>query len=455
MDYNTLFQSQKNFFDTHRSKDLDFRKEQLLQLKKHVQANEQRFYDAVHADFRKSSFDTFLNELSQVYREIDFFMKNLAKLSKRKKVRPALAILPGRSYIQPEPLGVTLIIGAWNYPFYLSLMPLVSAMAADNTCILKPSELATQSSRALAEIINNNFPAEYIHVVEGGVPETTALLQLRWDKIFFTGSPQVGKIVYQAAAKNLVPVTLELGGKSPTIVAPSANLDVAARRIVWGKFLNAGQTCIAPDYILVHSSVKNKLVALLRTHLDSAQYSDGAEHYVAMINQKHYERIVALMDGANIIYGGKHNPDSRYIAPTLMDDVRWEDKVMQEEIFGPILPILTYDSYDAVLQEIRAGEKPLAAYLFTEDKSEKRKFREQLSFGGGCINDVLMHIVSNNLPFGGVGNSGIGSYHGEYGFATFSHQKSIVEKASWGEPNWKYPPYSKKKSAWIRRLLGV
>lgn len=455
MDYNALFQSQKNFFETHRSKNIDFRKEQLTKLKTILKANEHLLYEAVYADFKKSKFDTFLNELSQIYREIDFFVKNLPKLSKRQKVVASVTILPGKSYIQPEPLGVTLVIGAWNYPFYLSLMPVVSALAAGNTCILKPSELAAHSASTIATLLNTNFPAEYLYVVEGGIPETTALLQLRWNKIFFTGSPQVGKIVYEAAAKNLIPVTLELGGKSPTIVTPSANLDVAAKRILWGKFLNAGQTCIAPDYVVVHSSIKDQFVKSLCATLEESAYLDGSAHYTAIIQQKHFDRLIALMEGCTVVLGGQYNAQTRYIQPTILDQVKWEDRIMQEEIFGPLLPLLTYDNYDDLLHIIRGREKPLAAYLFSDDEAEKSKFREHLSFGGGCINDVLMHIVPNNLPFGGVGNSGIGSYHGAYGFAAFSHQKPIVEKATWGEPNWKYPPYDTKKLSWMKRILKL
>lgn len=305
----------------------------------------------------------------------------------------------------------------------------------------------------LAELINTNFPSDYLYVVKGGIPETTEILKLRYDKIFFTGSAKVGKVVYKAAAKNLVPVTLELGGKSPAVVTKSADLEVAAKRIVWGKFLNGGQTCIAPDYMLVEESVKPKLLQLIKEKLDETGYSDGAEHYVSIINKRNYDRILGLIDKSKICYGGNHNDNSLYIEPTIMDNVRWEDAAMQEEIFGPVLPVISFTNFETVIEKIIDGEKPLAAYLFTRNNEKKEKFLNLVSFGGGCINDTLMHITSEYLPFGGVGNSGIGHYHGEFGFKTFSHQKSVVKKANWGEPDWKYPPYSDKKMKWLKRVI--
>lgn len=453
MKVDKIFQSQKDFFNSHQTKDVAFRKENLLKLKNILKDNEESLYEAIYKDFRKSAFDTFLNELNLVYNEIDFFLKNTDSLSKPKKAKTALSLQPGKSYIYKEPLGCTLVIGAWNYPYQLTLIPLVSAIAAGNTCIIKPSELPENTMHLLAELINNNFPANYLYVVQGGIPETTELLKLRFDKIFFTGSPKVGKIVYEAAAKNLVPVTLELGGKSPAIVTESADLEVAAKRIVWGKFLNGGQTCIAPDYLLAEGSVKPKLLQLMKEKLDEIGYTDGAEHYVSIINQRNYDRILGLVDQTKIYYGGKHNDETLYIEPTIMDNVFWEDAVMQEEIFGPVLPVISYNDYDAMLEKIIAGEKPLAAYLFTKNAEQKKKFLDLVSFGGGCINDTLMHITSEYLPFGGIGNSGIGNYHGEFGFLAFSHQKSVVERTSWGEPGWKYPPYSDKKMHWLKKVM--
>lgn len=453
MDFATLFQSQKDFFNSHQTKNVAFRKDSLLKLKNLLKSNEDRLYEAIYKDFRKGKFDTFLTELNLVYNEIDFFLKNLDKLSKPKKVKTALSLQPGKSHIHYDPLGVTLVIGAWNYPYQLTLSPMVSAIAAGNTCILKPSELPENTMNLLAELINNNFPSNYLYVVEGGIPETTELLKLRFDKIFFTGSPKVGKIVYEAAAKNLVPVTLELGGKSPAIVTETADLEVAAKRLVWGKFLNGGQTCIAPDYLLVEESVKFKLLQLMKEKLDEISYSDGAEHYTSIINRRNFDRVLGLVDESKIVYGGKYNAETLYIEPTIMDHVYWEDAVMQEEIFGPVFPVISYTDYDGMLRKIIEGEKPLAAYLFTKKEEEKDKLLNQVSFGGGCINDTLMHITSDYLPFGGIGNSGIGNYHGEFGFLTFSHQKSVIEKTNWGEPDWKYPPYTDKKMHWLKKVM--
>lgn len=453
MDYANIFQSQKEFFNSHRTKNIAFRKETLQQIKNLLKSNEEQLYEAIYKDFSKGKFDTFLTELNLVYNEIDFFLKNLDKLSRPKKVKTALSMQPGKSYIHYDPLGATLVIGAWNYPYQLTLSPMVSAIAAGNTCIIKPSELPENTMHLLADLINNNFPSNYLYVVQGGIPETTELLKLQFDKIFFTGSPKVGKIVYEAAAKNLVPVTLELGGKSPAIVTKSADLEVAAKRLVWGKFLNSGQTCIAPDYLLVEESVKPKLMQLIKEKLQEINYSDGAAHYTSIINKRNFDRVLGLVDESKVIYGGKYNTDSLYIEPTIMDNITWEDPVMKEEIFGPVLPVITYSNYDDVLNKIIEGEKPLAAYLFSNNKEEKDKLLNLVSFGGGCINDTLMHITSDYLPFGGIGNSGIGNYHGEFGFLTFSHQKSVIEKTTWGEPDWKYPPYTDKKMHWLKKVM--
>ncbi|NML21709.1 aldehyde dehydrogenase family protein [Pseudoflavitalea sp. G-6-1-2] len=453
MDFARIFQSQKEFFNSHQTKNIAFRKENLLKLKNLLKANEDELYEAIYKDFRKGKFDAFLTELNLVYNEIDFFLKNLDKLSKPKKVKTALSLQPGKSYIHYDSLGVTLVIGAWNYPYQLTLSPMVSAIAAGNTCIIKPSELPENTMHVLADVINENFPPNYLYVVKGGIPETTELLKLRFDKIFFTGSPKVGQIVYEAAAKNLVPVTLELGGKSPAIVTKSADLEVAAKRLVWGKFLNGGQTCIAPDYLLVEESVKPKLLSLIKEKLQEINYSDGAEHYTSIINKRNFDRILGLVDNSKVIYGGKFNADSLYIEPTIIDNVTWEDPVMQEEIFGPVLPVISYSHYDNVLHKIIEGEKPLAAYLFSNNEEEKDMLLKLVSFGGGCINDTLMQITSDYLPFGGIGNSGIGNYHGEFGFLTFSHQKSVIEKTTWGEPDWKYPPYTDKKMRWLKRVM--
>ncbi|OJV38660.1 MAG: aldehyde dehydrogenase [Bacteroidia bacterium 43-41] len=453
MDFNKIFQSQKELFNSHQTKDVAFRKETLKKLKKIIKDNENRLHEAIYKDFRKSAFDTFLNELSLVYNELDFFLTNLDRLAQPKRVKTTLSLQPGKSHIYYDPLGVMLVIGAWNYPYLLTLIPLISSIAAGNTCMVKPSELPENTMHVLSELINPNFPSNYIYVVEGGITETTELLKLRYDKIFFTGSPKVGKIVYEAAAKNLVPVVLELGGKSPAIVTRTANLEVATKRLIWGKFLNGGQTCIAPDYLLVEESVKPELLQLMKEKLKEINYSDGAEHYTSIINKRNFDRILGLVDKSQIVYGGASNEKTLYIEPTILDNVSWEDAVMQEEIFGPVFPVLSFTDYDEILQKIIEGEKPLAAYLFTKNKEEKDKLLKLVSFGGGCINDTLMHITSDYLPFGGIGNSGIGNYHGEFGFLSFSHQKSVVEKTNWGEPNWKYPPYTNKKMKRLKKIL--
>jgi aldehyde dehydrogenase (NAD+) len=305
----------------------------------------------------------------------------------------------------------------------------------------------------MAKIINENFSSEYLFVAEGGVPETTELLKLKFDKIFFTGSTAVGKIVYQAAAKNLTPVTLELGGKSPAIVSKKADLDIAAKQIIWGKFLNAGQTCMATDYIPVENSVKDELVKNLKKHIEKFSYTEGSEQYTQIINDKNFNRLTKLIDAKKVIFGGKMDASKRYIEPTLIDNVTWEDAVMQEEIFGPILPILTYTKFEDALEEVAAHEKPLAAYLFSQNSLEMELFTYRISFGGGCINETVMHLGNDNLPFGGVGSSGMGHYHGEFGFNAFSHRKSVLNKSTWGEPDLKYPPYSEKKLSWIPKLL--
>lgn len=453
MNYSQIFKSQKEFFNSQTTKDIAFKKKNLLKLKNVLKDNESLLFEAIYKDFRKSEFDTFANELNLVYHEIDYLLKNINRLSKPQKVKTGIALFPGKSYIYSEPLGCTLIIGAWNYPYSLTLIPLVSSMAAGNTSIIKPSELPANAMHAIAELINTNFPSEYLYVVEGGIPETTELLKLPYDKIFFTGSPRVGRIVYETAAKNLTPVTLELGGKSPAIVTDSADLEVAVRRIIWGKFLNAGQTCVAPDYLLVEESIKPKLMELIKQKLDVFNYADGAENYVSIINKKNFDRVLRLIEPSKVFYGGEHNENTLYIQPTILDNITWNDSVMQEEIFGPVLPVLSYSDFNGMLCEITKREKPLAAYLFTENKQQKMTFLKTLSFGGGCINDTLMHLTVDSLPFGGVGNSGMGNYHGDFGFITFSHQKSILDRKNWGEPAFKYPPYSKTKLNWIKRFM--
>lgn len=453
MDFQNILSDQRNLFNSQKTKNLKFRKMYLEKLKEVLLKNDELLYDSIYKDFGKSKFDTFTTEISFVLKDIDYFLKNLNSLAKPKKVRTNLANQLGSSKIYPEPLGCTLVIGAWNYPYQLSLSPVVAALAAGNTCILKPSEIAENTMKAMAKIINENFPKDYFYVAEGGIEETTEILKLKFDKIFFTGSPKVGQIIYEAAAKHLTPVTLELGGKSPAIVTSSANFEVAAKRIVWGKFLNAGQTCVAPDYILVDEKVKDSFLDSLQSYIQKFNYHSESENYTQIINQRNFDRLVNLIDQEKVYFGGKTDAAKRYIEPTIMHDVTWNDKVMQEEIFGPILPVLTFKNFNEALLQIAAYEKPLSAYLFSDTSEEKEEFTTKISFGGGCINDVVMHLSNDYLPFGGVGNSGIGNYHGKYGFDAFSHQKAVLDRATWGEPDLKYPPYNDKKLNWIKKLL--
>ena len=453
MNYADILQQQKTFFNSHATKDLDFRKAQLQKLKKVVKSNEKLLYDAIYQDFGKSEFETFGTEISFIYKDIDYYLKNLKSFAKPKSVLTNIVNQMGSSKIVFEPLGNCLVIGAWNYPYQLTLTPVIAAIAAGNTCMIKPSELPENTMKAMAKLINENFDPQFLYVVEGGVEETTAILKLRFDKIFFTGSPRVGKIVYKAAAEHLTPVTLELGGKSPAFVTEKADLNIAARRIVWGKFINAGQTCVAPDYLYVAENIKAKFLKVLIEEIKKRNYTDNVDHYCKIINERNFDRLEKMIDREKVVFGGETNREKRYISPTVLDNVTWEDAVMQEEIFGPILPILTYKNLETAMQTVVEGEKPLSAYLFSNDAKEQKLFTEKLSFGGGCINDTLMHLSNDRLPFGGVGNSGIGHYHGKFGFEAFSHQKAILKKSNYLEPELKYPPYSDAKLNILKKLL--
>lgn len=449
----TTIQKQRSFFNSGETRSVSFRKSNLKKLKTLLQDNEDLMVAAIQKDFGKSRFDTVATELLILYKELDFYIKNLSKLAAPQKVRTNLANLPGSSRIYFEPYGCSLVIGAWNYPYQLSFGPSIAALAAGNCCILKPSEVAENTMTCMAEIINSNFPEEYFHVIPGGVEETTEILKHRFDKIFFTGSPRVGKIIYRAAAEFLTPVTLELGGKSPAIISYSANLEVAAKRIVWGKFLNAGQTCIAPDYILVQEHIAEEFIELLKKYISKFNYQPDSEHYPRIINCDHFKRLIGLMDKNKIITGGRYQEEELFIEPTVLYPAEWNDMVMQEEIFGPVLPVLIFKNFDEVIEAFNSREKPLSAYLFSGNKKEKKRFKTEIPFGGGCVNDVVMHISNLNLPFGGVGNSGMGNYHGVFGFKAFSHQKAVLNRKTWGEPNIKYPPYSLNKLKWIKRFL--
>lgn len=451
----SVFYSQKAFFNTNATKDIKHRKELLKKLLKVVESNEDVLIEANYADLRKPTLETIATELGVLKAEIRYSLDNINEWAEKEYVTTPLVNVPASSYIINEPLGSVLIIGAWNYPILLSLHPLVSAIAAGNTAIVKPSELAPNTSKVIADIINNNFESNCIKVIEGGIPETSTLLELKFDKIFFTGSTNIGKIIYQSAAKNLTPVTLELGGKSPAIITQSASIKIAAKRVVWGKFINAGQTCVAPDYLLVDSAIKQKFIDELKKQIINI-FGPAPQQSVELgriINQKNFERLKALIDEDKIVHGGEMDAKDLFIAPTVLDNVTWEDPIMEDEIFGPILPILEYSDLDEAISKVKDRPKPLSLYLFTNSNKEKNKVLNEISFGGGCINETVVHLGNHHLPFGGVGNSGMGNYHGKYGFDCFSHKKAIHEKPNWFEPNIKYPPYTNFKEKLISWLL--
>ena len=454
--FKAILSKQAELFQSNQTKPVKFRIEQLKKLKALIKKNESLLYDALYKDLKKKSFEAYETELSIIYSEIKLTIRKLHGWAKPKRVGSGLINFPGKSFIIPEPFGNVLIISTWNYPVQLSLLPAVSALAAGNTVIIKPSEAAINTSRALALLINKNFDASIMHVIEGGIEEASTLLKLPFNFIFFTGSPKTGKIVMHAAADNLTPIILELGGKSPTIVEADANLKMAAKRIVWGKFLNAGQSCIAPDYLLVHSSIKEKLIKEIKDQLDSIHGYNPmeSEAFIRIINAHHFERLDNLIDSNKVRIGGRTCQNELYISPTVLDPINFDDEIMQEEIFGPILPIITYDTLDWAIEKIKERPKPLALYLFSNTKSIQQKVMQEISFGGGAINDVIMHFANSRLPFGGVEQSGMGTYHGKYGFKSFSHYKSIVKKQNWFEPWFKYPPYTSGKLGIIKKILG-
>jgi len=453
--YAKIVQDQLGFFNTNRTKDTEFRIRQLKKFKQVLKDNEGLLDEAIYKDFKKSSFENYETELSLVYHEINLAIKKLKSWSKRKYVGTNMANMPGKSYIIPEPLGVTLTIGAWNYPYQLAFAPVVAALAAGNTAILKPSELSLNSSNAMAKIINENFDANYFHVIEGGIEETTNLLKLKFDKIFYTGSTNVGKIIMKAAAEHLTPVTLELGGKSPSFVFNDANIKITAQRLVWAKFLNGGQTCVAPDYILAEKGVKTKLIEEIKTQIKNIYGGNpmNSEAFVRIISPRHYKRLVELIDKNKVIIGGDTNEKELYISPTVVDNIRFDDAVMQEEIFGPILPIIEFDDLSWAIKMVKERPKPLALYIFSSNTKTINRLLHEISFGGGGVNEAVMHLANSNLPFGGVGESGMGNYHGKYGFDAFTHYKSILSKSTIIEMPVKYPPYSDWKRSAMSKLI--
>lgn len=456
MEIKEIYTQQQAFFNSNKTKDVSFRILQLQKIKKLLQDNEEQMYEAIYQDFGKSKFDTYSSEFSLLYHEIEIYIKNIKSWSKRKRVSTGMANFPAKSYIMPEPLGVTLVIGAWNYPYQLSLLPAITAMAAGNTVIIKPSELPARTAAVMANIINKNFPSNYLQVVEGGVEVTTDLLKNRFDKIFFTGSIPVGRIIYQEAAKQLTPVTLELGGKSPTFVLADCDLKITAKRIVWAKFFNSGQTCVAPDYILVEKKIEASFLKILATTItEFYNLKNGlTENYVQIVNDKNFDRLAQLIDRKKLYFGGEIDADKRLIHPTILQNVTFDDPVMEDEIFGPILPVLSFTDLNQAIAAVKERPKPLSCYIYGKDRKVINQILSEVSFGGGAVNDSIMHLSNSNMPFGGVGFSGMGSYHGKFGFDTFSHYKSILDKPTWLEPNIKYAPYSDFKLKIIKWMLG-
>jgi aldehyde dehydrogenase (NAD+) len=449
-----LLLTQRQFFDNGGTRSLQERRKVLQTLKKFILVEEQAINEALKKDLGKSSSETFLSEVGLVLTEIDFFKRHLQQLAKPKRVTSSLLNWPSKDYLIPEPYGVMLHISPWNYPFQLVFTPLIGAIAAGNTVVVKPSELAPHTADCIEKIINLVFPPEWVTVVQGGPETGKSLLKERWDYIMYTGGVRVAKIVAQEAAKHLTPTMLELGGKNPCVVDHTARVRVAARRIVFGKFLNCGQTCIAPDYILVHESVKESLIAALIASIQESYGADEfkSEDYGHIINIHHFDRLQNLLDRQRIRYGGKTNAKNRYIQPSLVEVSDTNNTLMEEEIFGPILPILTYQTDEDLKSIIKQYEKPLSFYVFSQRKRWAKNLMLTYSYGGGIINDTLMQFTNRNLPFGGIGKSGTGAYHGKHSFNAFSHNKPFIQRSSWPDPSMRYAPY-KDKMKFLKPLL--
>ena len=449
----TLLQQQRQFFQSGATRSLSFRLEQLQRLKGAIVAAQDQILAAVKADLGRPAYEAYF-EIATIA-EINQALKQLPRWIKPKKVTPGIDQFPSQAWIQPEPLGATLIIGPWNYPFQLLMSPLVGTIAAGNCAILKPSEHAPHTAAVIEQIIQNTFAPEYVSVVQGDAEMSKALLAEKFDHIFFTGGTAIGRMVMAAAAEHLTPVTLELGGKSPCIVEPDADLKCAAKRIIWGKFINAGQTCVSPDYLLVNQAIKAEFVEHLKYWIQDFFGEDPAQSqdYARIINDRHFQRLAHFLSQGTILTGGVTQAADRYIAPTLLENISWQDPIMQEEIFGPLLPILTYHHLPEAIEQINQRPKPLALYLFSTDAKKQDQILTETSSGGVCLNDTVMHLAVNDLPFGGVGESGMGAYHGKASFDTFSHFKSVLKKGFWLDLDWRYAPYTAKKVQQIRRLV--
>ena len=443
MNIDEILRLQREFFATGATLDVEFRIANLKKLLDTVHKYETEICRALHADLGKSNFESYMCEVGMVCSEISYMLKHVKAFAREKTVYTPLAQFAARSYLKPSPYGNVLIMSPWNYPFLLTMDPLVDALAAGNTAVVKPSAYSPATGAIMEKILTECFDPCYVAVVTGGRKENAALLQKKFDMVFFTGSQAVGKEVLRYAAEHLTPVVLELGGKSPCVVDSSAKIDLAAKRIVFGKFLNCGQTCVAPDYILCHEQVKDQLVEAIGRQI-KLQYGENPldnPDYGRIVNRKHFDRIVELIDPEKAVFGGVWNPQTLQIAPTVLDYVTWDDAVMQEEIFGPVLPILTYRNLEEVIRTVGERPKPLAMYIYAEDKKVIRQLTERCQFGGGCVNDCVVHLATSNMGFGGVGESGMGSYHGKTGFDAFSHTKSILDKKTWMDLPMRYQPY--------------
>lgn len=455
MEIEKIVTMQRAYYERQKTKSLNYRMNALNRLEQAILKWEKRIEEALNRDLNKSVFEAYMTEVGMTLAELRYTKKNLKQWMRDKRVKTPLAQFPAKSYVKSEPYGVVLIMSPWNYPFMLCMEPLIGALAAGNCCVLKPSNYSPNVSKVIKAMIEEVFPQKYVAVVEGGRKENQNLLEQKFDYIFFTGGIKVGKLVMAKAAEHLTPVTLELGGKSPCIVEKTANLKLAAKRLVFGKFLNAGQTCVAPDYLLVQKEVKKEFLQYVLYWIKKMYGNDGeyGQDYPKIINEKHFERICHLSEGEEVLVGGKANPDTLQIAPTVLNHVKWSAPVMQEEIFGPVLPVLEFTKIEEAEQFVKERPKPLALYLFTQDKSVEKRITEGLSYGGGCVNDTIIHLATSYMGFGGVGESGMGNYHGKESFETFSHRKSMIKKYNWFDNPVRYVPYKKTKERILRMFL--
>lgn len=455
MEIEKIVTMQRAYYERQKTKSLNYRMNALNRLEQAILKWEKRIEEALNRDLNKSVFEAYMTEVGMTLAELRYTKKNLKQWMRDKRVKTPLAQFPAKSYVKSEPYGVVLIMSPWNYPFMLCMEPLIGALAAGNCCVLKPSNYSPNVSKVIKAMIEEVFPQKYVAVVEGGRKENQNLLEQKFDYIFFTGGIKVGKLVMTKAAEHLTPVTLELGGKSPCIVEKTANLKLAAKRLVFGKFLNAGQTCVAPDYLLVQKEVKKEFLQYVLYWIKKMYGNDEeyGQDYPKIINEKHFERICHLIEGEEVLVGGKANPDTLQIAPTVLNHVKWNAPVMQEEIFGPVLPVLEFTKIEEAEQFVKERPKPLALYLFTQDKSVEKRITEGLSYGGGCVNDTIIHLATSYMGFGGVGESGMGNYHGKESFETFSHRKSMIKKYNWFDNPVRYVPYKKTKERILRMFL--